>query len=179
MPGDVSPSRTQALLSAPGNILWVATDSGLHRRNADGNWDQHLEGEAGLQTPNITALLIRKDGSVWVGAKDGLTWWDGASWHSEKIDGEVPRINALSAGELDAIIRVRPFLDTPKDFQTIFFSRVLHNYRVLLQRGRKFSALIASDGASQEIAKTLQFVHRCSAALRTLGIILGVFFPLA
>lgn len=96
MPVNVERARMSALQATPDGSLWVATSAGLYRRHADGRWDEHLEREAGLDTSYISGLLYAEDGTMWVGARDGLAQWNGQVWESVTIGQQVPSVTALA-----------------------------------------------------------------------------------
>jgi signal transduction histidine kinase/ligand-binding sensor domain-containing protein len=94
-----------ALATASGNKLWVGTDRGLctfeppqsltqslsqsptqSSRSTDTNATFHhitkQSTNGGLPDDNITALLVDKTGTLWVGTVNGLASWDGTAWRN-------------------------------------------------------------------------------------------------
>jgi ligand-binding sensor domain-containing protein len=95
IPDQISEDWINALLATEHGTLWIGAESGLHRRNADGSWDTHLEAQAGLEVDGIRALHMAEDGAVWAGGFDGLARWFGGVWETITIDGLPPAVNAL------------------------------------------------------------------------------------
>ncbi|MFO7528749.1 MAG: two-component regulator propeller domain-containing protein [Marinobacter sp.] len=95
IPQEIVENHIHALLATDDGALWVGADSGLHRRNADGSWDTHLEEPAGLEVDAIRALHLASDGAVWVGGFDGLARWLGGVWETITIGGLPPAVNTL------------------------------------------------------------------------------------
>jgi ligand-binding sensor domain-containing protein len=86
------------------NTVWVGTTGGLYRLNQK-SLETGGRVDAGPTVTYVRALQIDANGVLWIGHINGLTKWDGASFHSfDKSDG-LPHtaVNALaldSAGGL-------------------------------------------------------------------------------
>lgn len=97
MPQNVARGSAQALLATPDGSLWVAGDAGVYRRSAKGYWFENIEKESGLDALRYDAFLLDQTGTIWIGGKDGLAWYDQRQWTI--VTGDSPgavRVNALA-----------------------------------------------------------------------------------
>ncbi|MCP4119102.1 MAG: diguanylate cyclase [Desulfobacteraceae bacterium] len=81
---EINGSRTvSALLAAPGRNLWVGTDSGLYRLDANGStlaaFTRSTEDPASLSNNVVTALALGREDCIWVGTYQGLSRFDPAT----------------------------------------------------------------------------------------------------
>jgi signal transduction histidine kinase/CheY-like chemotaxis protein len=117
--------RIRSVTITSDGTLWIASGSGVHRRQA-GNWIVNAE-EDGL--PSSTAYKVFEDhlGRVWVGTSRGVSLF-----HPE-CDQDAPRTRISEAGNgrlatPDGDIRIR-FWGTDK-WRTTPADRLLYSYRV-------------------------------------------------
>jgi len=69
LPGDI----VYALAQGPDGLLWVGTDGGLARLDADGHWQTHTKASTNGGLPNdyVLTLALGRDGSLWAGTLGG------------------------------------------------------------------------------------------------------------
>jgi ligand-binding sensor domain-containing protein len=83
-----------------GNTAWAAADA-LTSIDAAGRVRRY-GAEDGLAIAYVTALFADKDGSLWIGGRNGaLAWYDGRRFQSVSpwaTVGEVPQVNAITRG---------------------------------------------------------------------------------
>jgi serine/threonine protein kinase/ligand-binding sensor domain-containing protein len=81
-----------AIEIGPGDVQWLATDSGLMRHDpATDEWTTFT----GADHPIIEAIwsfLVSRDGTVWVGGEEGLVQYDGSTWSTPVASGSAPRL---------------------------------------------------------------------------------------
>src|SRR6267154_153760 len=82
------------IAQTPDGYLWLGTESGLYR--FDGMRALSWQPPAGLQLPSnyITALLVARDGTLWITTNKGL-----ASWKDGKLT-QYPEVAGSTAGPL-------------------------------------------------------------------------------
>jgi ligand-binding sensor domain-containing protein len=69
-------------LLTDGSVLWLATEGGVIRwePNADVYWKYTTID--GLASNTVSCLLKAADGSFWFGTSNGISQYDGTTWHS-------------------------------------------------------------------------------------------------
>ncbi len=79
------------LAESPGGTLWIGTDRGLDR--LDGDRVRHVLDADGEPLGRVQALMVDRDGDVWVGVRGGgvLRVRDGAVQGAPLLPGDTPR----------------------------------------------------------------------------------------
>jgi signal transduction histidine kinase/CheY-like chemotaxis protein len=117
--------RIRSITKTPDGTLWVASGSGLHRRQA-GNWITTGE-EDGLSSSTAYKVFEDSRGRIWVGTSRGVSLF-----HPERdIDPPQTRLSKAANGRLaspDGDIRIR-FWGTDK-WRMTPTDRLLYSYRV-------------------------------------------------
>ena len=66
-------------LAADRTRLWIASDAGVEAWSLNNPAERHRFTAAdGMDTTRANALLVDRDGIVWMGSDDGLLWWNAA-----------------------------------------------------------------------------------------------------
>lgn len=74
----LSDNRILAIASQPNGTIWVGTSAGGACRFDGNNWqcfDTHY-----VNHPNVQAVYVENDSSIWFGSADGVTHYDGKVW---------------------------------------------------------------------------------------------------
>ncbi|WP_266008121.1 ligand-binding sensor domain-containing diguanylate cyclase [Paucibacter sp. PLA-PC-4] len=91
----VGRGRIRRLLTGPAGQLWIGTEDGLFRRDANGVLSPVEQAEGRALGGNINSLLLTPDGALWVGSEFGLyRQAPGATWLAEAV-AELPRAAVL------------------------------------------------------------------------------------
>jgi len=90
-----APELTDVTIDAiefgPGDVQWIATDSGLMRHDpATDEWTTFTGADHPI-IENIWSFLVSRDGTVWVGGEEGLVQYDGNTWSTPAASGSAPR----------------------------------------------------------------------------------------
>lgn len=92
----IRPPHEVSALAEQDEIIWAGGQDGvfaLHR--ADGTLTNQLE--PGFDLDYVRALLVDRDGTLWIAHQNGLTSYDGSAWHTYTEEEGLPdnRVNAL------------------------------------------------------------------------------------
>jgi ligand-binding sensor domain-containing protein len=80
-----------AIEIGPGDVKWIMTDRGLMRHDPVSNeWTMFTAADHPL-IGGAPSLLAASDGTLWLGAEEGLVSWDGREWSTPGEPGDAPQ----------------------------------------------------------------------------------------
>jgi ligand-binding sensor domain-containing protein len=79
-----------AIEIGPGDVQWLATDSGLVRYDPSADEWATFTGADHPILEDMWSFLAASDGTVWVGGEEGLVQYDGSTWSAPVALGDAP-----------------------------------------------------------------------------------------